>query len=188
MNTEAVRGIDTKKKHFLGRRAFALFLFKRIKFSLFLFGLTAIVWYSERWIRDPYSGLWMDYGAKLLLLFGLAYLALIFFRTYLEYHSYTYTFTEEAFVMTYGYIIRNEIAALYHQIQNVNIKRAVSDRLIGVSQLVIVMAGLDREGHHTQIVLPGVGKTKAKLVQKELLVRAHEQAGSQSNPAQARVS
>jgi len=44
-------------------------------------------------------------------------------------HFYTYMFTDEAFIMTSGYIVRNELAALYHQIQNVNIQRNPLDRL-----------------------------------------------------------
>ena len=92
----------------------------------------------------------------------------------MEYHFYTYTFTDEAFIMTSGYIVRNELAALYHQIQNVNIQRGPLDRLAGVSQIVIFMNGSEHSGAHNKIVLPAVGKTKAKLVQKELLVRARK--------------
>ena len=168
--------MDNHTKHFLGRRAFTLFFVKRIKFAIGLFLFTWLTWYSDRWFPQSYV-MWVDYAAKVLLLVSFSYLIFVFFRTYFEYHSYTYTFTEEAFIMTYGYFVRNEIAALYHQIQNVNIRRSASNRMIGVSEVVIIMAGLDREGHHTQIVLPGVGRSKAKLVQKELLVRAREHVG-----------
>jgi len=173
--------MNTQGRHFLGRRAFILFLLRRIKFSLFLFGLTWFVWYSERWVLQPYFD-WVEYATKLLLLLSAAYFLLVFLRTYFEYHCYTYTFTKEAFIMTNGYIVRNEIAAVYHQIQNVNIKRTALDRFMGVSQLVIVMAGLEREGHRTQIILPGVGKAKAKWVQKELLMRAREHVGPAIDP------
>ncbi len=165
--------MDNHKKHSLGHRAFMLFLAKRIKLSIFLFATTAALWYGQKWIPVEYL-IWSDYGTKLLFLVSIAYFILVFLKTYLEYLHYTYTFTEEAFIMTSGYIASNEIAALYHQIQNVNIKRSFLDRLIGVSQVVIFMIGSERETHRVHIVLPGVGKSKAKLVQKELLVRARK--------------
>lgn len=81
-------------------------------------------------------------------------------------------FTDEAFMMSSGYMVRSEGAALYHQIQNVNIERGPWDRMAGVSKVVIFLAGSEASTAHNKIVLPAVGKKKAKLVQKELLVRA----------------
>ena len=95
----------------------------------------------------------------------------------MEYRYYTYFFSEDAFIMTYGYMVRNEVATLYHHIQNVNIERSVLDRAIGVSKLIIMMTGSDRDTRRNQIVLPAVGKRKAKLVQIELLRRARRHAG-----------
>lgn len=169
--------MENHHKHSLGHRALTLFLFRRIKFSLFLFALTWGVWYGQRWIPDMYRD-WTAYAATFLLYISIAYFLVIFLRTYLEYRYYTYTFTEEAFIMTQGYFVRDEIAAVYHQIQNVNIRRAPLDRLIGVSQLVIIMTGLDRDGRRAQIVLPAVGMTKARLVQKEILIRARRHFAS----------
>ena len=165
--------MEDNKRHLLGRRAFAVFLFRRLKLPLFLFVLIWFLWYSQWWTSPAY-GIWLDYAAKLLLLISLAYLTFIILRTYWEYRCYTYTFTAEAFMLASGYIVKNEIAALYHQIQNVNIRRSPLDRLVGVSQVVILMIGAERESHRAHIVLPGVGKTKAKLVQKELLSRARK--------------
>ena len=163
--------LENHKKHSLGHRAFILFLSRRIKFVIFLFALTAFAWYAERWV--PFEYLYLsDYGLKILALLAGAYLFMILFYTYMEYRFYTYMFTEEAFIMTQGYVVRNELAALYHQIQNVNIQRGPLDRITGVSQIVIFMTGTEKDAAHNKIVLPGVGKTKAKLVQKELLHRA----------------
>lgn len=167
-------GMENQKKHSLGRRAFILFLSRRIKFAIFLFVLSGAAWYSERWIPSANLeyAIWGDFIVKVLFMLSAAYFLLILFWTYMEYHFYTYMFTDEAFVMTYGYVMRNETAALYHQIQNVNIQRSPLDRIAGVSQIVIFMTGAEKDAGHNKIVLPAVGKTKAKLVQKELLVRA----------------
>lgn len=165
--------MDNQKKHSLGHRAFLLFLSKRIKFVLFLFILTGVLWYSERWAPASYL-IWQAYAVKVLLAVSIAYFLFVILETWLEYRYYTYLFTEEAFVMTSGYLVRSEVAALYHQIQNVNIERGPLDRLTGVSQIVIFMTGSERDGIHNKIILPAVGKKKAKLVQKELLIRARQ--------------
>ncbi len=148
-----------------------------MKLVILFFVLTIAAWYSERWSPAYYLP-FVQYGVEILALFSALYFLAIAFYTYMEYHFYTYMFTDEAFVMTYGYIMRNEFAALYHQIQNVNIQRGPLDRIVGVSQIIIFMNGSEHAGAHNKIVLPAVGKTKAKLVQKELLVRARKNAGT----------
>ncbi len=168
---------DVNKKHSLGHRAFLLFLLRRINLVLILFAATIGAWYAERWIPIDYA-VWGIYATELLFVVSIALFLMIFLRTYFEYRYYTYLFTEDAFIMTYGYMIRNEIATLYHQIQNVNIQRSMLDRTIGVSQIIILMTGSDRDAKRNQIVLPAVGRRKAKLVQAELLRRARRHADS----------
>jgi membrane protein YdbS with pleckstrin-like domain len=163
---------ENNKKHRLGHRAFTMFLFRRIRFFIFLLALSFGIWYAVRWLPNEYA-IWGPFATKLAFVLAAAYFVFIFLETYLEYRYYTYLFTEEAFMMTSGYMLRTEIAALYHQIQNVNIQRGVLDRMIGVSRIVILMVG-DKASAQNQIALPGVGKTKAKLVQRELLTRARK--------------
>ena len=166
---------ENNKKHRLGHRAFTIFLMRRMKFFLFLVVFAFAAWYAERWFTPEYASylIWDQYAAQVLGLLAIGYFVFIFFETYLEYRYYTYLFTEEAFMMTSGYMMRNEIAALYHQIQNVNILRSPLDRMIGVSRVIILMIG-DKTSPQNQIFLPGVGKTKAKMVQRELLTRARK--------------
>lgn len=168
---------DINKRHSLGHRAFILFLSRRITIVLVFFAITFGAWYGERWVPAGYE-LWGYYATQVLLMASIVLFVMIFLRTYLEYRYYTYLFTEDAFIMTYGYIVRNEIATLYHQIQNVNIQRSILDRLIGVSQIIILMTGSDRDARRNQIVLPAVGNRKAKMVQAELLRRARRHADS----------
>jgi len=163
--------VEDHKKHSLGHRAFILFLSRRIKLVILLLIIAGAVWYGEQWLPSSLF-LWESYAVDALLLVSLGYFLFILAQTYLEYRYYTYMFTEEAFMMTSGLFIRNEVAALYHQIQNVNIERGPLDRMAGVSQIVIFMAGSERASGHNKFILPAVGKTKAKLVQKELLLRA----------------
>ncbi len=167
--------MDFSKQHALGHRAYFLFLAKRIKFSIFLFALTALLWKYPPPASGEYA-IWVQFSIQLLLLISIGFFALVVIRTFLEYRRYTYRFTEEGFMVNQGYFIRNEMAAVYHQIQAVNIKRTPLDRMIGVSQLIIFLAGPEQESHHTKILLPGVGKARAKLIQQELLARARRHA------------
>jgi membrane protein YdbS with pleckstrin-like domain len=165
--------MENQLKHHLGHRAFIIFLFRKIKISLVLFIITLGVWYSERWF-SPSNVFYVQYAAYILLLISIAYFLVIFLFTWMEYRFYTYTFTEEAFMTSSGSFLRTEGAALYHQIQNVNIERSPFDRVVGVSKLVIFLTGSEKEGSHNKLILPAVGKTKAKAVQKELLLRARK--------------
>jgi uncharacterized membrane protein YdbT with pleckstrin-like domain len=172
---KAGQRIDNGKKHSLGQRAFLIFLFPRLKWVIFFAALTFAAWYGERWIPVDYLE-WEIYATQILLALTIAFFVFIFFETYMEYRYYTYLFSEEAFIMTYGYMTRNEVATLYHHIQNVNIERSVLDRAIGVSKLIILMTGSDRTSQRNQIVLPAIGRKKARIVQAELLRRARRDA------------
>ncbi|MDE2018953.1 MAG: PH domain-containing protein [Patescibacteria group bacterium] len=165
--------MEDYKKHSLGHRAFTRFFFKKIRPFIVVLIITLAAWYAERWVPFVYVP-YADYAVMLLWVVTLLALLLTFLYAYLEYRYYTYTFTDEAFIITYGYMVRNEVAAVYHQIQNVNLRRSVLDRFMGVSEVVILMAGIDREDRRNQISLPAIGKTKARIVQKELLQRARK--------------
>ena len=135
---------DGGRTHSLGHRAFFLFLSRRIKLVIFLFVLAAVGWYVERWLPAMVAP-WGDYIVFMLWLLTAAYFLLVLVQTWFEYRYYTYTFTDEAFIMTYGVMVRNEVAALYHQIQNVIIQQTMLDRVAGVSRVIIFMTGADRE-------------------------------------------
>ena len=173
MENKPVIRLEDHKVHSLGHRAFYFFLFRRLKFIAIIVIVVGLLWYGEGWVPMEYAP-FAFYGAQLATAIGIAILFLIAFRAFLEYRYYTYTFTEEAFLMTYGVIVHRELAAPYHQIQHVILKRTMSDRAVGVSQILIFLAGADQEESQMKIVLPAIGKKKAKLVQKELLVRMRQ--------------
>lgn len=156
--------------HRLGGRAFLLFLLKRIKLVLFFLVLTVLFWIEADALLGD-SPFWKDIILKGLILLFLFVFSLRLVRTFFEYRGYSYMFDEEYFQVTQGYIIRNIIAIAYHQIQNVNIKRNILDRMMGVSQLIIVMSGINNKGE-VDIVLPALDKEKAKVLQKEIMRRS----------------
>lgn len=163
--------MEDYKKHSLGRRAFLLFFFRHIKSALYLIVIAAGVWYAVRWVPADYS-VWGNFTAEIFAIIAGGWLVLVLLEGWLEYRNFTYMFTNEAFVMTSGYMTRQETAALYHQIQNVNIERGPWDRLSGVSKIIIYMTGAEKDSTHNKILLPALGKKKARIVQQELLQRA----------------
>lgn len=173
-----VRGFEDNRKHSLGNRAFVVFLMRRIRPAVWTLIVAGAAWFANPWLPAAYAP-WGAYAALVLFLVAAGIFAFVLVETWLEYRYYTYLFTEEAFIMTYGYMIRNEIATLYHHIQNVNIERSLVDRMFGVSKIIILMTGSNRDDGRNQIVLPAVGRKKAKLVQAELLRRARRHASGE---------
>ena len=165
--------LEPHQVHTLGHRAFYLFLLRRFKYIAIIVIVVGCLWYAERWVPMIYM-LYAIYVVNMAIVGGGAIFLLIIFRTFLEYRYYTYTFTDEAFLMTYGVVIQRELAAPYHQIQHVIIKRTLFERAMGVSQLIIFLAGANQEESQMKIILPAVSSQKAKLVQKELLVRMRQ--------------
>jgi membrane protein YdbS with pleckstrin-like domain len=169
----------THRIHRLGHRAFLLFLARRSKMALFLILIAFGAWFAEmKWSHpSPFSfyAIWIPFAVEIIGLIAAAYLVLVLLRTWLEYRGYTYAFTDEAFVVTKGYVTRTENATLYHQIQNVNIERGILDRINGAASIVILLTGGQHETHN-KIVLPSVSNVRARAVQRELLVRARRHA------------
>ena len=162
--------LETNRVHSLGHRAFYFFLLRRSKLIAIVVIVVGFLWYAERWVPMEYAP-FTSYAVWVAMLVTIAVIFFIAFQAFLEYRYYTYAFTDEAFIMTYGIIVQRELAAPYHQIQHVIIKRSVFERAVGVSQILIFLAGADKEESQMKIVLPAVSGRKAKLVQKELLMR-----------------
>ena len=164
--------MDFTKPHRLGKRAFLLFLDKRLLLpSIILIG-SLLLWIAELWpVSEPY-GTYADYGFKYGLLLFLVVFSIKLTATVFEYLGYSYQFDEEFFQVNRGYFSRREDALAYHQIQNVNIKRGLIYRMLGLSQLIIIMSRSSSNKGEIDIVLPALDKHQAKLVQREIMHRA----------------
>lgn len=165
--------MDNYQQYRLGKKAFVIFMLRRIKFSLFLFMLAGGMLYFYNYLPLPYRS-YGELAAKFMLLVAISYLLMVWFRTYLEYRNYTYGFSNEAFIVTSGFVDTNEVAAVYHQIHSVNIQRSYAERLLGISKLIILMTGNQRNPEHTQIILPGLHHKTARGIQRELLIQARK--------------
>ena len=166
--------MDFSKAQRLGGKAFLFFLSKRSKLPVLLLAVI-IVWWTQQDRLSPQYLYLSNYALKLAILLWVAFTAFKLLRTYFEYRGYEYRFDDEFFQITRGYITKQEIGVVYHQIQNVTLRRGMMDRISGVSHLIIMMAG-HPDQRQAQVVLPALNKEIARLIQKELLREARRHA------------
>lgn len=164
--------MDFSRTHYLGKRAFFLFLLRRLKLAVALFLAAGAIWF----LREQFSPFYREFvfaGLKIGLVLALTILGARLAQTYVEYKGYSYRFDKEFFQVNYGYLVKNEIAIVYHHIQNAVVRHDIFDRMIGVSKLVIVMDGSkDAAGSKKDIILPALDRNKARIIQKELMRQA----------------
>lgn len=162
--------VDLAGTRYLGKKAFFLFLTRRAKLACAVLTLVIALWvmsdtFEPQYARAVNMAIWI--GALLFILLVIARVA----QTFIEYRGFSYKFDEEFFQVNYGFFSKNEIAIVYHHIQNAIVKRDLFDRIVGVSKLVVVMDG-SKEGGKEDIELPAIDRVQAKLVQKELMRQA----------------
>jgi membrane protein YdbS with pleckstrin-like domain len=88
----------------------------------------------------------------------------------LSYHFYRYELREDGFRKELGVIVKQYTTIAYDRIQNVDIRRGVVDRILGLSSLNIQTAGsFGSEG-----VLPGLSHEVAEQLRDELIKRARQ--------------
>lgn len=99
-------------------------------------------------------------------------------KTY--YHFYRYELADREFKLEKGIIYKQSIAIPYDKIQNIEIRRGILSRILGLSELAIQTAGINttimgRSGvslTSTQAVLPGILEETAQTLQNDLIARA----------------
>lgn len=170
--------LDTGRTHHLGFRAFFLFLgWGSFLIVLLVAALCAWWWYGARFVPDPYV-VYYDYSVKLFALLIAGYATYKLAASYFAYRAHAYRFDDEFFHLIKGYISRHEVGVVYHQIQSVTVHRSLGARLVGVADLVIITSS---GGGASDAHLPGLDMRKARMVQRELLMRAKR---SQHAPVQ----
>lgn len=106
----------------------------------------------------------------------IVYLPLSFIWAKLTYHYYRYELIESEFRKERGVIIKKYTTIPYDRIQNIDISRAVFERMLGLSTLKIETAGasevIGAEGR-----LPGLSKEVAEQLRDELIRRARLSRG-----------
>jgi len=117
-------------------------------------------------------------GWWILILFFVVWIFGSYGWARLTYNAYKFEITEEAFKKESGVIWKRYVSIPYERIQNVDIRRGILARILGLSDLMIQTAGYagvyrggigrrDPEGR-----LPALSKEKAEEIREELIRRA----------------
>lgn len=143
----------------------------RVKLVWFLPGLGGILflWIAASVLmfflqpNTPVLGMSSSVFSAGLLFFLLIFLAVpLYFYHHMEYMSFTYELGPREFVIRQGVFTRETAVIPYERIQNINTRRTVVERFLGLATLVIDTAGTNPEA--AEGLLPGVSR-------KEMLVR-----------------
>lgn len=101
--------------------------------------------------------------------FGLTYL-----WANLVYRNWKYEFTKSGVKIEKGVISKDYISIPYDRIQNVDIRRGIPERLLGLSTLQIQTAG---ETGGSEGKLPGLGIETAQEIREKLSERTNDEQG-----------
>lgn len=159
--------MDFTATHRLGARAFVIFFIRHVKWPVLGMAIALVAWFWHKTLPAPYFS-YLDYAVKVAFIVAAGLFVLKALRAYFEYQGYAYRFDNEFFHLSRGYIARQEIGVVYHQIQTVILRHGAIDRVVGVSHLVIVMNGTNRY-QPAEVILPALEREKARQVQRELL-------------------
>ena len=99
----------------------------------------------------------------------------IFSVAYGAYVRYSITLGTDNIKITRGLINEEEIGIPYRRIKDARIERDVADQLLGTSDVIINMSGMDEGGSgsgESVIVLPAIDKDIASHIQDEIVKRA----------------
>jgi uncharacterized membrane protein YdbT with pleckstrin-like domain len=113
-------------------------------------------------------------------IFAIAILALViaFITSRLEYKSSAFMLSPDALKLRRGVLRQGEFAIPYRQIQNIEIERSLSQRMLGLSRLEVETAGEETdptEKGNAEGVLPSIDSAIAEALRDELLRRANIQ-------------
>ena len=125
-------------------------------------------------ITDSYKsiGYWQALGIIFFLLIPVTWV-----WTKLTYRFYKYEFREEGFRKESGVIFKKYHTIPYGRIQNVDIYRGISDRILGLSHILIQTAGSSNL-HFQEGRLPGLSVKVAEKLRDELIQRANRMKSS----------
>lgn len=178
----SARELNLEATHRLGPRAFFLFWSRRARWTLLALLCVIVAWVFRE--KMPFVAAY-HVQAEIVFQIVFAVTGALFLmtslRAFFEYRSYEYRFEREFFRLTRGYIARQEIGVVYHQIQTVTLNHNFFDRMTGISHLVIVMTGT--HDAPSEVVLPALDRRKARQVQEELLRQARIRSGLQQSAA-----
>ena len=113
----------------------------------------------------------------------IAYVLITYLVALLVYQNFVFWIDNNGFEKEYGVFHKYHVGIPFQQVQNVNIKRSIIDRMLGLAHIEIETAGssattgstiADASKSTAEGVLPGISTECAKAVQDILLTKALE--------------
>jgi membrane protein YdbS with pleckstrin-like domain len=147
----------------LGVDAFMYFFFANIAKTILLVGLLV-------------AGAFLM--PKLFILFFVVYLVSIFIGTALMYNNFQFEINEKGVEIQMGVIHKTEVSVPYDSIENVNIERTITDRMLGIARVSIETAGspwgtttngAQEKQVRAEAYLPGLTFARAKRIHDLLI-------------------
>lgn len=179
--------IPGENYHTLGKKTLWIFILGRIQAAI-VFLLLAVVLFvvSQQGFLNSGSsadlGRYALLGAGACLVLFIVVLAIVLLAGWLVYKNYTFALGDDSLKIKRGILSKEEIAIPYRQIQDVDINRDLSFRMMGLSKIVILTAGHEDKGDandDSEGILPAIDKDLADWLQAELLKRANIQKVSE---------
>jgi|GEM_PF-5503538 len=173
--------MDTTKPKFkhLGRRAYLLFFLRQGRWfilNLFLLGLIIagrIMVVVPEEIVTPLIIDQVTLGVSLLLI--VTFIIGLIGAT-IQYLAFSYLLDEHSLRVKTGIIDIHEDAIPYRQVQDINNRRDLLYRLLGLSRLIILSGGTqdaDDANDESKNIIPAIDKDVAAYLQEELIRRAN---------------
>lgn len=163
----------TEEYKSLGSKTYWMFMSQRSDLSWIFLVLSVLLSIGRTFAPLPYSryiGV-AAVSAFVVFFIALAYAAL---AGWIIYKSHGYLLADDALRIKQGVLTRQEIAIPYRQIQNIDIERTLSQRMMGLSRLIILTAGHEDQGKsESEGILPAMDKRLADELQQELIKRTN---------------
>ncbi len=182
-------GVPMETYHTLGRKTLAIFIIQRIQAALILLivGLILLVLEGQLFFSQipiPNFGQYIGLAAEAcFILFGFFFI-FAFLVAWFIYVNYKYMLSEDSLKIIRGIFNKEEIAIPYRQIQDVDIDRNLSLRMMFASRILILTAGNEdargtgddrHERGQSEGYLPALDRDLAEWLRDELLRRANVQ-------------
>ncbi len=143
--------MDTKQK--LGIRVFYYYLYQRIIAGVILLIVSSVFNSMKEAIASKLSfvipfvmtDMIVTYCSDALYILAIIVLIGGVIISWLDYISCSFTLDDFAFKITRGIFGKREISIPYRQIQDINIEQSFSNKMLGVSTLVVLTAGNDND-------------------------------------------
>ncbi len=176
-------GVPEEVYHTMGRKTFWIFFLERVNAAFILLLITIVLFVISQQtslMATPFGNLagYAMLAAWICLALFVVVFAIIFLIAWLIYKNYKFCLGEDSLKIKRGILSKEEVAIPYRQIQDVDLKRDLSFRMIGLSRIVILTAGREDEkpeDDESEGILPALDKDLAEWMQAELLKRANVQ-------------